>query len=1165
MKPKFAHLHLHTQYSLLDGFVRIENLVKQVKKLGMNSVAITDHGAMFGVPAFYDACKKEGIKPIIGCEIYIARRSMHDKEGKMDTEPYHLILLAENNQGYENLMKIVSLGYTEGFYYRPRVDKEVLDKYSEGLIALSACLAGEIPANIIGGRYEEAKQAALQYREIFGKDNFFLELQENDIYEQQVVNFHLKQMAKELDIELAATNDVHYLSQEDAKIHDVLLCIQTNAKVADENRMRFSSDTFYLRSPEEMESIFSDSTRAVENTQKIADRCNVEFAYGLFHLPTFEIPVAFSPKEYLSQLAFAGLAQKRKQKTEEELEVYRKRLMEEIDVIDEMGYCDYFLIVWDFIRYAKERNITVGPGRGSAVGSLASYCLDITTVDPIEYNLLFERFLNKERISMPDIDIDFCVRRRQEVIDYVTAKYGENSVAQIITFGTMAPKAAIRDVARALDVPYSVADNVAKMVPNMLNITIDQAVEMNYQLRELIQKDATVAEIIEIAREMEGLSRHASTHAAGVVIAKGDITDYVPLYMQQDNKKGRVISTQFSMGYLERLGLLKMDFLGLRNLTMIQDCLANIQKNHGITIDIDAVSYDEQKVYELLSRGDTFGVFQLEGSGMRQFITDMKPSGFEDIIAAVALYRPGPMDSIPTYIYNKKNQEQIAYIHPKLEHILDVTYGCIVYQEQVMQVVREIAGYSMGQSDILRRAMSKKQADVMAQQKAIFIHGQTDEAGNVIIEGALRRGVDEKSATQIYDQMLTFAQYAFNKSHAAAYAVIAYQTAWLKCMYPVEFMAALLSSVMDSEGKVALYIQNSRNMGIEVLPADINESENNFSAVGDQIRFGLRAVKHVGEGVIEAIIEERTRSGAFVSFQDFAQRLNGNVNKKAAEFLVKAGAFDFGDSSMRSTIKENIEEVMSGVANTAKNKIEGQLSLFEQNSLPEQSYAPLRQAEPWDEQTMIAYEKEATGIYISAHPLQKYKEILKTYQTIDSILLGEEDYTHEHDRENCMVAGIVTEVRTVVSKRGNLMAFVTMEDNYGTIDVVVFSEIYKKNADLISKEEILLIGGIISAKENQAASVIAQSVRRITENTAVKSAAQHQNLVLRVAQQQYITHKEKIFAALAESPGVGKVYLHLTDTNQKLLADSSLFVTVTEELVAALEAVLGKDSVQIFS
>lgn len=1164
MKSKFAHLHLHTQYSLLDGFVRIENLVKQVKKLGMDSVAITDHGAMFGVPAFYDACKKEGIKPIIGCEVYVARRGMQSKEGKQDTEPYHLILLAENNKGYQNLMKIVSAGYTEGFYYRPRVDKEVLRKHSEGIIALSACLAGEIAVHILAEKYEEAKRAAEEYRDIFGKDNFFLELQENGIYEQKIVNFHLKQLSKELEIELAATNDVHYLFQEDAETHDVLLCIQTNAKVNDENRMRFSSDSFYLRSPEEMESIFSDTPLAVSNTQKIADRCNVEFAYGLFHLPEFELPANLTSKEYLSQLAHKGLKQKCGEKTQQELQPYQKRLTEEIDVIDEMGYCDYFLIVWDFIRYAKENNITVGPGRGSAVGSLASYCLDITTVDPMKYQLLFERFLNKERVSMPDIDIDFCIRRRQEVIDYVTEKYGTNSVAQIITFGTMAPRAAIRDVARALDVPYYVADNVAKMVPNILNITIDQAVEMNFQLRELIEKDPVVARIIRLAREMEGLSRHASTHAAGVVIAKGDITDYVPLYMQQDSKKGCIISTQFSMGYLERLGLLKMDFLGLRNLTMIQDCLANIEKNYGVFIDMDTIGYDEPKVYELLAKGDTFGVFQLEGSGMRQFITEMKPGGFEDIIAAVALYRPGPMDSIPTYIHNKKNQDQITYIHPKLEPILDVTYGCIVYQEQVMQIVREIGGYSMGQSDILRRAMSKKQADVMTEQKDIFINGQVDERGQVIIEGALRRGVDEKSATQIYDQMLSFAQYAFNKSHAAAYAVIAYQTAWLKCMYPVEFMAALLSSVMDSEGKIALYIQNCKNMGIEVLPPDINESEHHFTAVGDKIRFGLRAVKHVGEGVIEEIIEERKLRGAFLHFHDFVSRLGGSVNKKAVEFLIKAGAFDFGQSSMRSTLQANMEQVINGVANAAKNKIEGQLSLFDQNVLPELNYTEMVKQEPWDEQETIAYEKEATGIYITAHPLEKYNETLKGYDCLDSLTLSDEEFTHGHDRENCMVAGIISDVRTIVTKKGNPMAFVTIEDNFGTIDVVVFSEEYKKHIDSISKEKIVLVSGIISAKENQAASVIAQKIQPIEEGINAQTGQHALRLMIALPSEKYQLYEEEIRSALSKNPGDGKVYLHFTDTGQKLLADKALCVTVSEELAKTLAALLGEGSVQIF-
>jgi len=1150
MTTNFTHLHLHTQYSLLDGFVRIEQLVKRVKELGMNSIAITDHGAMFGVPLFYDCCKKEGIKPVIGCEVYISKRGMRDKEAKIDTEPYHLVLLAKNNTGYKNLMKIVSAGYTEGFYYRPRVDKNYLKHHSEGLIALSACLAGEIPSYIISENLDKAKQAAQEYIEIFGKENFFFELQENGIYEQKVVNFNLKQLAASLEIGLVATNDVHYVYREDAKAHDVLLCIQTNAKVNDENRMRFSSDTFYLRSPQEMQELFSDCPQAVSNTAKIADMCNVEFKYGEYHLPHFQTPGNINSEKYLEKLAFEGLTHKLKDKSEETYSIYEKRLVKELDVICSMGFCDYFLIVWDFIKFAKENGIAVGPGRGSAVGSLVSYCLDITTVDPIKYNLLFERFLNSERVSMPDIDIDFCVRRRGEVIDYVTKKYGSNSVAQIITFGTMASKAAIRDVARAMDISYSVADSVAKMVPNMLNITLDKAVEMNGKLKELIEKDSDVAQIIDMAHRVEGLCRHASTHAAGVVIAKGDITDYVPLYSAADSKKGQVISTQFTMGYLERLGLLKMDFLGLRNLTMIRDCIKNIKENKGIDIDIDNISYDEKKVYELLSSGDTLGVFQLEGSGMRQFLVEMKPSCFEDITAAVALYRPGPMDSIPEYIHNKKNKNDIKYLHPKLENILDVTYGCIVYQEQVMQIVREIAGYSMGQSDILRRAMSKKQADVMAKHKDVFIYGQTDENDNVIIEGALRRGVDKETAESIYAQMLTFAQYAFNKSHAVAYAVIAYQTAWLKCMYPLEYMASLLSSVMDSEGKISQYIQNCKSMGINVLPPDINESSHDFKAVDKNIVFGLRAVKNVGENLVSDIISERETNGKFTSFYNFINRMSGKINKKAMEYLIKSGALDFGRADIRSTLYCGYEQAMAA----AKAGIKGQLSLFG-TAISEPDNIEMNKIKPWDSKTALTYEKEATGIYITAHPLEQYAEAIKYISTVDSLKLSDEEYGSEHDGENCCIVGIITSVQNKMSKKGNPMAFITIEDIYENIEVLIFGDIYKQCQQLLQKEKIVLIYGKISAKENQSASIIANDIKEF-DNSQLK-------LIIKLTQKVAAERLNNIKQILEKNKGDNKVYLYFTDTGKKMLADKSLYISITNQTMKMLSAVAGNDNLRL--
>lgn len=1151
MSIKFTHLHLHTQYSLLDGFVRIEKLVKRIKELGMDSIAITDHGAMFGVPIFYDYCRKEGIKPVIGCEIYVSRRSMLDKEGKLDTEPYHLILLAKNDIGYKNLMKIVSAGYTDGFYYRPRVDKTFLREYSEGLIALSACLGGEVPSYIIQENIEEAKKSALEYLDIFGADNFYFELQENDIYEQKLVNFNLKQLSKELGIGLVATNDVHYLNQEDAKAHDVLLCIQTNAKVNTENRMRFSSDTYYVRSSEEMYELFKDTPDAISNTQKIADMCNVEFKYGQYHLPHFITPNNIETNEYLKKIAFEGLTHKLKNKSKQECILYQERLNKELTVIESMGFCDYFLIVWDFIKYAKENKIAVGPGRGSAVGSLVSYCLNITTVDPIEYNLLFERFLNSERVSMPDIDIDFCVRRRQEVIDYVTEKYGQNSVAQIITFGTMAPKAAIRDVARALDVPYAKADSIAKMVPNILNISLDKALDMNYKLKEMVESDINAKEIIDMAHEMEGLCRHASTHAAGVVIAQGELTDYVPLYATQDSKKGRIISTQFTMSYLERLGLLKMDFLGLRNLTMIRDCIDNVMLNKGIHIDIENISFDEGKVYALLSAGDTLGVFQLEGSGMRQFLMEMKPNCFEDITAAVALYRPGPMDAIPEYIHNKKNVRNIHYLHPTLENILNVTYGCIVYQEQVMQIVREIAGYSMGQSDILRRAMSKKQADVMATHKEIFINGQIDDDGNIVIEGALRRGVDKKTAENIYAQMLTFAQYAFNKSHAVAYAVLAYQTAWLKCIYPVEYMAALLSSVMNSEGKVAVYIQNCKNMGIHVLPPDINESFSEFTAVGDNIRFGLKAVKNVGENVVNEIIEEREKNGAYTNFYNFVYRLVGKINKKALEFLIKAGAFDFNNKDNRSTLYEGYEKVINAV----KNSISGQISMFDSVAI-ESEYPTMNKVAPWDIQTIINYEKEATGIYITAHPLEQYTQEIKHLSTIDSVKLNDEDYTNEHDGESHSVVGIVISIQNKITKRGNPMAFITIEDMFGTIEVVIFSEMYKQNSGLLNKEAILLVSGKINAKENQGASIIAQNIQELKNYNA--------SILIKITEPIYTEYKNDIRDILLSNQGQQKVYLYFIDTGQKMLADKSLFVNMTDNLIEELNSIVGPGNTLLF-
>ena len=1090
---EFVHLHVHTEYSLLDGANRIKDLIARTKELGMGSIAITDHGVMYGVAEFYKEAVKNGIKPILGCEVYTAKRSRFDKQPGIDADQGHLVLLARDNEGYKNLMKIVSAGFTEGFYYKPRIDIEILRKYSKGITALSACLSGDIPTAILDGNYEKAKSLALGFNEMFGQGHFYLELQSNGIEEQNYVNQTLIKMSKETGIPLVATNDAHYLRREDAKAHEVLLCIQTGKKITDEDRMKFSSDDFYIKSPEEMAEAFKAIPEAIENTVKIAEECNVELEFGKLHLPKFDVPENKEPYDYLKELCFNGL--KRVTGKDRADEVYTERLEYELSVIKQMGYVDYFLIVWDFIKFAKDNGIMVGPGRGSAAGSLAAYCLGITTIDPLKYNLLFERFLNPERVTMPDIDIDFCYERRPEVIEYVVRKYGKDRVAQIITFGTMAARGAIRDVGRALDIPYGDVDLIAKMIPFQKGMTIDKALELNPELKAKYNDDERTAELINTARLLEGMPRHASTHAAGVVISKDPITEYVPL-----QKNDESVTTQFTMGLLEELGLLKMDFLGLRTLTVIRDAEALVNKDYGVSLDMEKLDMDDKNVYAMIGEGKTSGVFQLESNGMTQFMKELQPTSIEDIIAGISLYRPGPMDSIPKYIKNKNSPGQVEYEHPLLEGILDVTYGCMVYQEQVMQIVRDLAGYSYGRSDLVRRAMAKKKHDVMQKERTNFIHGILDEGGNIVVKGAVRNGVDEKTANKIFDEMIDFADYAFNKSHAAAYAVVAYQTAWLKYYYPVEFMAALMNSFLGSNDKVSQYVHECKQMGIDVLPPDINESDVRFSVVNGKIRFGMAAVKNVGEGAAAQLIEERTGKGEFKSFGDFCQRVGSTeINKRCVESLIKCGAFEtFG--VYRSRLMAVYEKLLDGASQSRKNRVEGQLSLFEMGmgqraAEVEEAYPELNE---FPQKMLLAMEKEMLGLYVSGHPLKEFEKEIIDQTTINSADLGE--YGSGNDEEGgaaaaaegksftdgmiVTVGGLVIEKKTKTTKSNNLMAFVTLEDLYGTMEVIVFPTILKKYSSLLVNENAVFIDGRISIKEEEQPKIICDRVRPIKNSDA---------------------------------------------------------------------------------
>ena len=1056
----FTHLHVHTEYSLLDGSSKISELLPRAKELGMDSLAITDHGVMYGVIDFYKKAKEVGIKPILGCEIYVAPGSRFDREqSRGEDRYYHLVLLAENNQGYKNLMKIVTRGFTEGYYYRPRVDYEVLERYHEGIIALSACLAGEIPNKILKEDYEGAREAARKMNALFGPGNFFLELQDHGLRQQTQVNSVIMRMSKELDIPLVVTNDVHYIREEDAVPHDILLCIQTGKLVTDKDRMRYEGGQFFLKSEEEMQKVFPYAREAMENTHKIAERCNVEIVFGEQKVPKFDVPEGYDAFSYLKELCEKGLVKRYGDPPPEEL---KERLAYELDTIKNMGYVDYFLIVWDFIRFAKSQGIAVGPGRGSAAGSIVSYCLEITNIDPIRYQLIFERFLNPERVSMPDIDIDFCYERRQEVIDYVYEKYGKDKVVQIITFGTMAARMAVRDVGRAMNIPYAQVDKVAKMIPMELGITIEKALKHNPELRQAYEADEVTKNLIDMSMRLEGLPRHTSIHAAGVVIGSEPLDEFVPLSRGADN----VITTQFTMTTIEELGLLKMDFLGLRTLTVIQDAVRMVEKKTGQPLDINAIDYNDAAVYEMIGQAKTEGVFQLESAGMKYFMRELKPGNLEDIIAGISLYRPGPMDFIPKYIKGKNNKESIRYSCPELEEILEPTYGCIVYQEQVMQIVMKLAGYTLGRSDLVRRAMSKKKADVMAKERANFVYGNEEEG----VEGCIKRGIPEDVANHVFDEMIDFAKYAFNKSHAAAYAVVAYQTAWLRCHYPMEFMAALLTSVITNPKKITEYINTCRSMGIRILQPDINGGESGFSVSGDAIRYGLSAIKSLGKNVIDAMIEEREAHGKYKNLKDFMERLTSKeINKRTIENLIKAGALDSLGATRRQLMMV-YAYVLDEVNREKKENITGQMSLFDFFSEEEKKEYEIQYPDvgEFEMSQKLAFEKEVLGIYVSGHPLQDYMASMEkqiTAKTTDFEPDEESGLAVVKDGRNYIVGGLISNVTVKLTKTNQNMAFITLEDLYGTVEVILFPRDYQKYRDLLVMDTGVYVRGRASVSE----------------------------------------------------------------------------------------------------
>ena len=1153
----FTHLHVHTEYSLLDGSNKIKEYVKRVKELGMDSAAITDHGVMYGVIDFYRAAREAGIKPILGCEVYVAPNSRFDKEltGGEDRY-YHLVLLAENNTGYANLMKIVSRGFTEGYYYKPRVDMEVLQTYHEGIIALSACLAGEVQRYIVKGLHEEAKKAALKYEACFGKGNFFLEMQDHGIPEQKLVNTELLKLSKETGIELVVTNDVHYTYKEDVDSHDILLCLQTGKKLADEDRMRYVGGQYYVKSEEEMKALFPYAWEAVENTQRIADRCHVEIEFGVTKLPKFEVPEGYDSWTYLNKLCSDGLAERYGDEhapAGSTGQTLRERLDYELNVIRTMGYVDYFLIVWDFINYAKEHGIPVGPGRGSAAGSIVAYCLKITNIDPIRYQLLFERFLNPERVSMPDIDVDFCFERRQEVIDYVGRKYGADKVVQIVTFGTMAARGVIRDVGRVMDMPYAFVDSIAKMIPNELNITIDKALDMNPEFKSLYSSDDRVHHLIDMCKRLEGLPRNTSMHAAGVVICQKSADEFVPLSRGSDGS----IVTQFTMTTLEELGLLKMDFLGLRTLTVIQNAVNMIEKDTGVHIDVDHIDYDDKKVLESLGTGKTDGVFQLESTGMKNFMKELRPQSLEDVIAGISLYRPGPMDFIPKYIRGKNNPDSITYACPQLEPILAPTYGCIVYQEQVMQIVRDLGGYTLGRSDLVRRAMSKKKQAVMEKERANFVYGNEEEG----VPGCVSRGIDEKTASGIYDTMMDFAKYAFNKSHAACYAVVACQTAYLKYYYPVEFMAALMTSVIDNPKKVAEYILVCRNMGIEILPPDINEGESGFSVSGSSIRYALTAIKSVGRPVIAAVVEEREERGPFLNLQDFVNRITDkDVNKRAVESFIKAGALD-GLGGTRKQFMSVFSQVMDRTQKDRKNNMAGQLSLFDIVEEEEKEGLALKLPDvgEYPKEMKLAFEKEVLGIYVSGHPLEEYeaawrKKISNT--TADFAYDEETQGVRVKDGAKAVIGGLIAGKTIKYTKDNKIMAFLTIEDLVGTVEVIVFPKTYEQSASFLTEDAKVFVQGRVSVEEDKDGKLICEKIVPFTE-------LKKKVWIKFPDMEAYKAAEAGLMDTLRESEGKDGIVIYIENPKAKKELPPNQNVEADEDLVKRLQELFGRENVTV--
>ena len=1105
---------------------------------------------MFGCIDFYRAAKAAGIKPILGCEVYVAPGSRFDREiGQAEDRYYHLVLLAENNHGYENLMKIVSKAFVDGFYYKPRVDMDLLQEYHEGIIALSACLAGEVAKNITRGMYEEAKSAALRYEKIFGKGNFFLELQDHGIPQQQRVNQQLLRMSQETGIALVATNDVHYTYDTDAEAHDILLCVQTRKLLSDENRMRYEGGQYYVKSPEEMAELFPYIPEALENTQKIADRCEVEIEFGVTKLPKFDVPAPYTSWEYLNKLCYDGL----KERYSGDLTELEKRLEYELGVIKTMGYVDYFLIVWDFIRFARDHDIMVGPGRGSAAGSLVSYTLGITKLDPIKYNLLFERFLNPERVSMPDIDVDFCFERRQEVIDYVVEKYGKDRVVQIVTFGTMAARGVIRDVGRVMDLPYAQCDAIAKMIPEELNITIDKALKMNPELKNLYTTDEMVKKLIDMSRRLEGLPRHTSMHAAGVVISQKSVDEYVPLARASDGS----IVTQFTMTTLEELGLLKMDFLGLRTLTVIQKAVKLIEKNKGISLDMDHVDYNDKAVYDMLGAGKTEGVFQLESAGMTSFMKELKPESLEDVIAGISLYRPGPMDFIPQYIEGKNNPDSIHFLCPQLEPILSATYGCIVYQEQVMQIVRSLGGYTLGRSDLVRRAMSKKKAAVMEKERQNFVYGNEEEG----VPGCVNRGISEEIANKIYEQMMDFAKYAFNKSHAAAYAVVAYQTAYLKCHFPVEFMAALMTSVIDNPPKVADYILSCRRMGIAILPPDINKGDSTFSVDGGGIRYGLSAIKSIGKPVIESIVAERNQRGDFTSLRDFIERMTGkDVNKKAIENFIKAGAFDELPGNRRQKMMV-YAQILDAIVQEKKNMMAGQMSLFDFVSEEEKTAYEIHMpdVEEYPKEAKLAFEKEVLGIYISGHPLEEYETCWRkniSAVTTDFMPDEESGQPKVRDGQQVIVGGMITEKTIKYTKTNKVMAFLTLEDLLGTVEIVVFPRDYEKNVRLMEIDEKVFIKGRVSVEEERASKVICESMYSFED-------APRELWLQFETKESFLSCERELYEDLKEADGKDSVVIYIKSPKAIKRLGASKSIRISQDLLARLYEKYGKDNVKV--